>query len=148
MLYHLFDLLAAEISGFNAFRYITLRAILAALTALVISLAALLRAGRPGRTVAVNFSAGDRAFVAGAATTPRDLALDFNAWAGAGWGLEASSLQSGPLRPHHRDSKLANLYLVGAGTHPGAGVPGVLMSAKALDSVLPHAVAHRALHPL
>ncbi|MGE0809643.1 MAG: phospho-N-acetylmuramoyl-pentapeptide-transferase [Immundisolibacter sp.] len=40
MLYHLFDLLAADISGFNAFRYITLRAILAALTALVISLAA------------------------------------------------------------------------------------------------------------
>ena len=40
MLYHLFDWLATEISGFNAFRYITLRAILAALTALVISLAA------------------------------------------------------------------------------------------------------------
>ena len=40
MLYHLFDWLATEISGFNAFRYIPLRAILAALTALVISLAA------------------------------------------------------------------------------------------------------------
>jgi phytoene desaturase len=64
-------------------------------------------------------------------TTPRDLALDFNAWAGAGWGLEASPLQSGPLRPHHRDGKLANLYLVGAGTHPGAGLAAVLAGAKA-----------------
>lgn len=64
-------------------------------------------------------------------TTPRDLALDFNAWSGAGWGLEASPLQSGPLRPHHRDGKLANLYLVGAGTHPGAGLAAVLAGAKA-----------------
>jgi phytoene desaturase len=63
-------------------------------------------------------------------TTPRDLALDFNAWAGAGWSLEASPLQSGPLRPHHRDPKLPNFYLVGAGTHPGAGLAGVLASAK------------------
>lgn len=64
-------------------------------------------------------------------TTPRDLALDFNAWAGAGWGLEASPRQSGPLRPHHRDGKLANLYLVGAGTHPGAGLAAALAGAKA-----------------
>ncbi len=64
-------------------------------------------------------------------TTPRDLALDFNAWAGAGWSLEPSPIQSGPLRPHHRDSKLANLYLVGAGTHPGAGLAAVLAGAKA-----------------
>ena len=64
-------------------------------------------------------------------TTPRDLALDFNAWAGAGWSLELSPRQSGPLRPHHRDGKLANLYLVGAGTHPGAGLAAVLAGAKA-----------------
>lgn len=64
-------------------------------------------------------------------TTPRDLALDFNAWAGAGWSLEAIPLQSGPLRPHQHDGKIANLFLVGAGTHPGAGVAAVLAGAKA-----------------
>ena len=64
-------------------------------------------------------------------TSPRDLALDFNAWAGAAWSLEPIPAQSGPLRPHHRDGKLANLYLVGAGTHPGAGLAAVLAGAKA-----------------
>ena len=69
-------------------------------------------------------------------TTPRDLALDFNAWAGAGWSLEPSPTQSGPLRPHHRDGKLANLYLVGAGTHPGAGLAAVLAGAKATAQLM------------
>lgn len=64
-------------------------------------------------------------------TSPRDLALDFNAWAGAGWSLESTPRQSGPLRPHHRDARLANLYLVGAGTHPGGGLAAVLAGAKA-----------------
>lgn len=69
-------------------------------------------------------------------TTPRDLALDFNAWAGAGWSLEPRPSQSGPLRPHHRDSKLANLYLVGAGTHPGAGLAAILAGAKATAQLM------------
>lgn len=69
-------------------------------------------------------------------TTPRDLALDFNAWAGAAWGLEAIPTQSGPLRPHQRDGKLANLFLVGAGTHPGAGVAAVLASAKGAAALM------------
>jgi phytoene desaturase len=69
-------------------------------------------------------------------TTPRDLALDFNAWAGAGWSLELSPRQSGPLRPHHRDGKLANLYLVGAGTHPGGGLAGVLAGATATAGLM------------
>lgn len=69
-------------------------------------------------------------------TSPRDLALDFNAWAGAGWSLEATPTQSGPLRPHHRDGKLPNLFLVGAGTHPGAGLAGVLASAKATAGLM------------
>jgi phytoene desaturase len=46
-------------------------------------------------------------------------------------------LQSAWFRPHNRSEDIQHLYLVGAGTHPGAGVPGVLMSAKALDSVVP-----------
>ncbi len=69
-------------------------------------------------------------------TSPRDLALDFNAWAGAGWSLEAVPSQSGPLRPHHRDGKLANLFLVGGGTHPGAGLAGVLAGAKATAGLM------------
>jgi len=69
-------------------------------------------------------------------TTPRDLALDFNAWAGAAWSLEAIPTQSGPLRPHQRDGKLANLTLVGAGTHPGAGVAAVLASAKGAAALM------------
>ncbi len=64
-------------------------------------------------------------------TSPRDLALDFNAWLGAGWSLAAIPAQSGPLRPPHRDGRIANLYLAGAGTHPGAGLAAVLAGAKA-----------------
>jgi phytoene desaturase len=78
---------------------------------------------------------GDR-IVTAFHTTPRDLALDFNAWAGAAWSLEAIPAQSGPLRPHQRDGKLANLFLVGAGTHPGAGVAAVLASAKGAAALM------------
>ncbi|MBW8784633.1 MAG: phytoene desaturase [Novosphingobium sp.] len=61
---------------------------------------------------------------------PRDFALDLDAHLGSAFGLEPILSQSGWLRPHNRDPKLANFYLVGAGTHPGAGIPGVLASAK------------------
>ena len=43
-------------------------------------------------------------------------------------------MQSAWFRPHNRSEEVAGLYLVGAGTHPGAGVPGVLSSARVLDS--------------
>ncbi len=59
---------------------------------------------------------------------------------GAGFGLEPRLVQSAWFRPHNRSKSLPGLYLVGAGTHPGAGVPGVLMSAKALEQVVPHVV--------
>ncbi len=62
--------------------------------------------------------------------TPRDLALEFNAHLGSAWGLEPSLRQSWWLRPHNRDPRIANFYLAGASTHPGAGVPGVLAGAK------------------
>lgn len=64
-------------------------------------------------------------------TTPRDLALDLGLHLGSGWSLEHCALQSGPLRLPHRDATIANLYLAGAATHPGAGVAGVLAGAKA-----------------
>ncbi len=62
---------------------------------------------------------------------PRDFALDLNAWQGSAFGLEPILTQSAWFRPHNRDDKIRNLYLVGAGTHPGAGIPGVVGSAKA-----------------
>jgi phytoene desaturase len=62
---------------------------------------------------------------------PRDFALDLNAHQGSAFSLEPILTQSAWLRPHNRDDKLKNFYLVGAGTHPGAGIPGVVSSAKA-----------------
>jgi phytoene desaturase len=64
-------------------------------------------------------------------TSPRDLALELGYHLGSAWSLEASAMQSGPLRLAHKDPKLANFYLVGAATHPGAGVAAVLAGAKA-----------------
>ena len=49
--------------------------------------------------------------------------------------------QSAWFRPHNASEEFENLYLVGAGAHPGAGMPGVLCSAKILDLVVPHADA-------
>ncbi len=59
---------------------------------------------------------------------------------GAGFGLEPLLTQSAWFRPHNRSEDVPGLYMVGAGTHPGAGVPGVLMSAKALQTVVPQVV--------
>jgi phytoene desaturase len=58
---------------------------------------------------------------------------------GAGFGMDPRLLQSAWFRPHNRSEEVKNLFLVGAGTHPGAGVPGVLSSARVLDEVVPHA---------
>jgi phytoene desaturase len=63
---------------------------------------------------------------------------------GAAFGLEPLLLQSAWFRPHNRSEDIDGLFMVGASTHPGAGVPGVLMSAKALESVLPPVHAARA----
>ncbi len=62
---------------------------------------------------------------------PRDFALDLSAHLGSAFSLEPTLLQSAYFRGHNRDEKIRNLYLVGAGTHPGAGIPGVVGSAKA-----------------
>jgi phytoene desaturase len=51
--------------------------------------------------------------------------------------------QSAWFRPHNRSEEVAHLYLVGAGTHPGAGLPGVLSSARVLDTIVPHGSAVR-----
>lgn len=72
-------------------------------------------------------------------TTPQEFRDRLWSLKGAGFGLEPLLLQSAWFRPHNRSEDVAGLYMVGASTHPGAGVPGVLMSAKALETVVPHA---------
>lgn len=62
---------------------------------------------------------------------PRDFALDLSAHLGSAFSLEPLLTQSAWFRGHNRDDVLHNFYLVGAGTHPGAGIPGVVGSAKA-----------------
>lgn len=62
---------------------------------------------------------------------PRNFALDLNAHLGSAFSLEPILTQSAWFRGHNRDDKIGNFYLVGAGTHPGAGIPGVVGSAKA-----------------
>jgi phytoene desaturase len=72
-------------------------------------------------------------------TTPLDFQNRHLSYRGAGFGLEPVLTQSAWFRPHNRSEDIDNLFLVGAGTHPGAGVPGVLSSARILDSVVPDA---------
>jgi phytoene desaturase len=70
-------------------------------------------------------------------TTPQDFQDNLLSYQGAAFGLEPLLLQSAWFRPHNLSEDIENLFMVGASTHPGAGIPGVLMSAKALDTVLP-----------
>jgi phytoene desaturase len=71
--------------------------------------------------------------------TPQDFQDRLSSFRGAAFGLEPILTQSAWFRPHNRSEEISNLYLVGAGTHPGAGLPGVLSSARVLDTVVPHA---------
>jgi len=63
--------------------------------------------------------------------TPHDFAHELSAHLGSAFSLEPLLTQSAYFRVHNRDAKIPNLYFVGAGTHPGAGVPGVIGSAQA-----------------
>lgn len=69
--------------------------------------------------------------------TPNGFRDELLATHGAAFGMEPRLLQSAWFRPHNRSEEIRGLYLVGAGTHPGAGIPGVLCSAKVLEKVLP-----------
>ena len=73
--------------------------------------------------------------------TPVDFQDQLLSAHGAAFGIEPILLQSAWFRPHNKSEDVDNLFLVGAGTHPGAGMPGVLSSARVLDSVVPHASA-------
>ncbi len=63
--------------------------------------------------------------------TPEDFQTELNAHLGNAFSLEPKLTQSAYFRLHNRDKNIKGLYFVGAGTHPGAGVPGVVNSAKA-----------------
>ncbi|TVQ33029.1 MAG: phytoene desaturase [Wenzhouxiangella sp.] len=73
--------------------------------------------------------------------TPEDFATDYLSPQGAGFSIAPIFRQSAWFRFHNKGEGPSNLYLVGAGTHPGAGLPGVLCSAKVLDRLLPDPVS-------
>jgi phytoene desaturase len=68
--------------------------------------------------------------------TPDDFQNIRNSTLGSPWGIEPILTQSAYFRPHNKSEDISNLYLVGAGTHPGAGVPGVLLSAEATEKLI------------
>jgi phytoene desaturase len=63
--------------------------------------------------------------------TPDDFESELNATVGNAFAIEPKFTQTAWFRPHNRSEDVDGLYLVGAGTHPGAGVPGVMLSAEA-----------------
>ena len=68
--------------------------------------------------------------------TPSDFATELNSHLGSAFSLEPLLTQSAFFRVHNRDDQIHNLYFVGAGTHPGAGIPGVVGSAKATAGLM------------
>lgn len=63
--------------------------------------------------------------------TPEDFSSELNSFHGSAFSLEPKLTQSAFFRQHNKDLSIKGLYFVGAGTHPGAGVPGVVNSGKA-----------------
>ena len=72
--------------------------------------------------------------------TPENFRQDYLSTHGAGFSIAPLFRQSAWFRFHNRAEGIQNLFLVGAGTHPGAGVPGVLCSAKVVDALIPSMV--------
>ncbi|KPF43446.1 phytoene dehydrogenase [Rhizobium sp. AAP43] len=70
--------------------------------------------------------------------TPLDFRDRLLSWQGAAFALEPKLFQSAWFRPHNRSEELDNLFLCGAGTHPGAGLPGVICSARIVADLVPH----------
>ncbi|HEY0147694.1 MAG TPA: phytoene desaturase [Allosphingosinicella sp.] len=68
--------------------------------------------------------------------SPKDFETDLRSHLGSAFSLEPLLTQSAYFRVHNRDDKIPNLYFTGAGTHPGAGIPGVVGSAKATAGLM------------
>jgi phytoene desaturase len=71
--------------------------------------------------------------------TPIDFKDRYLSSYGSGFSIEPRMFQSAWFRPHNKSEELTNFYLVGAGTHPGPGMPGVIASAEILDEIIPSA---------
>jgi phytoene desaturase len=71
--------------------------------------------------------------------TPQIFQDRLSSFRGAAFGMEPTLRQSAYFRPHNKSEDIDRLFIVGAGTHPGAGMPGVLSSARVLDTVVPDA---------
>lgn len=71
--------------------------------------------------------------------TPKDFESRLNSFMGAGFGPEPVLWQSAWFRPHNQSEEIDGLYMVGASTHPGAGVPGVITSARVVSERIPNA---------
>ncbi len=68
--------------------------------------------------------------------TPNDFMKKNNNTYGSAWGVEPRLTQTAIFRPHNRSEDVRNLYLVGASTHPGAGLPGVMMTAETTVGII------------
>ncbi len=68
--------------------------------------------------------------------TPADFQETRNNYWGSAWGVEPRLSQTAIFRPHNRCSDIKGLYLVGASTHPGAGLPGVMLTAKTTERII------------
>lgn len=79
------------------------------------------------------------AIVASKVVTPKYFHDELLSLKGAAFGLEPRISQIAYFKPHNISEDIRNLYLVGAGTHPGAGMPGVIASAKILEKLVPDA---------
>ena len=75
---------------------------------------------------------------------PRHFETTLNSHLGAAFSIEPVLTQSAWFRPHNRSEDFDNLYFVGAGTHPGAGLPGVLSSSKIAEDLIVAADGQRA----
>ncbi len=67
---------------------------------------------------------------------PRFYQNTLNSYMGSAFSVQPILTQSAWFRPHNRSEDIENLYFVGAGTHPGAGLPGVVSSAKIVDNLI------------
>jgi phytoene desaturase len=81
----------------------------------------------------------DKSLVVSRVTHPLEFQDRLLSFRGAAFGMEPVLTQSAFFRPHNKSEDVEGLFIVGAGTHPGAGLPGVLSSARVLDTVVPHA---------
>ena len=68
--------------------------------------------------------------------TPKDFKENYRTPFGSGFSIAPILSQSAWFRTHNQDDRYKNLFYVGAGTHPGAGVPGVINSAKVVEKIM------------